>query len=471
MIFMPIVFAIYWAIADRYRWVLLLAASYFFYMSWNPKYVVLIFTTSFVSYVAGRLLEKFDNIRIKKLILAITLLVCLGILFFFKYFNFISESLCDFLSLFAIKLNPVTLNILLPVGISFYTFQTLSYVIDVYKGKVKAERHFGIYATFVSFFPQLVAGPIERTGDLLPQIKSKKTFDYDNAAYGLKIMAWGFFKKLAIADTLSQYVSGVYDAPQSYTGFALVLATVFFAIQIYCDFSGYSDIAIGVSKLLGINLTTNFKSPYFSQSLKEFWSRWHISLSSWFRDYVYIPLGGNRVGKLRQACNLMITFLASGLWHGAAWTFVIWGGIHGLAQIIEKPFIRRKSQKSRGIIGWLRILAVFAFTSFGWIFFVSKSLGDAVYVISNLFTGITSPIEYLMNGLLDISITAAEVACLAVSVGVLFAYDYLSLKKDVIAGLSSHNQIVRWVIYSLFLVWLIMNVPVNHASEFIYFQF
>lgn len=333
VIFLPIVFIIYWAISDKYRWMLLLIASYYFYMSWNPKYVVLIFTTTFVSYMAGILLEKFENIKIKKLILLITLMVCLGNLFFYKYFNFVSESVADVLGIFSIKLNPLTLNVLLPVGISFYTFQTLSYVIDIYKGVVKAERHFGIYATFISFFPQLVAGPIERTSNLLSQIKSKKVFDYDQATYGLKLMAWGYFKKLVIADNLSQYVSKVYDAPQSYTGFTLVLATVFFTLQIYCDFSGYSDIAIGLAKILGVNLMTNFKSPYFSQSVKEFWSRWHISLSAWFRDYVYIPLGGNRVGKVRHVINLMITFFVSGLWHGANWTFLIWGGVHGVAQI------------------------------------------------------------------------------------------------------------------------------------------
>jgi D-alanyl-lipoteichoic acid acyltransferase DltB (MBOAT superfamily) len=325
-IFLPIVFIVYWALPHKCRWLLLLAASYYFYMSWNPKYVFLILFTTVISYSAARLLEIMESKKKKTWILAGTAVLCLGVLFLFKYFNFISESVTDFLSLFAIQLNPITLNLILPVGISFYTFQTLSYVIDVYKGDVQAEHHFGYYAVFISFFPQLVAGPIERTGNLLPQIKGEHKFDYDQAAYGLKLMAWGYFKKLAIADVVSVYVDAAYSSLGTCTGFDLLAAIFFFTIQIYCDFSGYSDIAIGTAKLLGIDLMTNFKSPYFSTSIKEFWSRWHISLSTWFRDYVYIPLGGNRCSKVKRDRNLLITFLTSGLWHGANWTYVVWGG-------------------------------------------------------------------------------------------------------------------------------------------------
>lgn len=325
-VFLPVVFVLYWLLPHKYRWILLLMASYYFYMSWNVKYVVLILFTTLVSYGAGILLEKGWGKKRKKAVVATAVTLSLSVLFFFKYFNFISESTVYFFSLFAIQLNHFTLDLLLPVGISFYTFQTLGYVIDVYKGDVKAERHLGYYATFISFFPQLVAGPIERTKNLMPQIKAVHKFDYEQATYGLKLMAWGFFKKIVIADTLSQYVSKVYGTPHDYQGFALVLATIFFALQIYCDFSGYSDIAIGTAKLMGIDLMTNFRSPYFSQNVKEFWGRWHVSLSTWFRDYVYIPLGGNRVSKFRHALNLMITFLVSGLWHGANWTFVAWGG-------------------------------------------------------------------------------------------------------------------------------------------------
>lgn len=470
-LFLPVVFILYWTLPHKCRWVLMLMASYYFYMSWNVKYVFLILFTTVVSYWAARLLEKQESKKKKKWILAGTAVLCLGILFFFKYFNFVSESATALLSVFTIKMNPLVLNLLLPVGISFYTFQTLSYVIDVYKGDVPSEHHFGYYATFISFFPQLVAGPIERTSNLLPQIKAEHRFDYDQATYGLKLMAWGYFKKIVIADMLSKYVSKVYDAPQRFQGFALVLATVFFTIQIYCDFSGYSDIAIGTAKLLGMNLMTNFKSPYFSASIKEFWSRWHISLSTWFRDYVYIPLGGNRVGKVKHSLNLMITFLVSGLWHGANWTFVVWGGIHGAAQIVENAFMPKKEEKSTGIARWIRIFIVFAFVAFAWIFFVSNSIRDAAYVIGHLFDNILSPIAYLHSGFADIGMTKwmfAEGVFLVVIMGV---FDFFSLKMDVIAELGRKNLVVRWMAYICLGLIIVFLSQKGVAAEFVYFQF
>ena len=470
-VFLPVVFIVYWMMPHKYRWVVLLISSYYFYMSWNAAYVCLILFTTLISYMAGILLEKLSDQRKKKCVLAGTAVLCLGVLFFFKYFNFATKTISDFLRLFAIQMNPITLKLLLPVGISFYTFQTLSYVIDVYKGDVSAEHHFGYYATFISFFPQLVAGPIERTHNLLPQIKEKHSFDYNQAAYGLKLMAWGFFKKIAIADTLSPYVSTVFDAPRNYDGCALALATFFFTLQIYCDFSGYSDIAIGTAKLLGINLMTNFKSPYFSQSIKEFWRRWHISLSTWFRDYVYIPLGGNRVGKIRGAVNLMVTFLTSGLWHGANWTFVVWGGIHGAAQVLEKVVVRKEMQKSSGILWWLRVFFVFLFASFAWIFFVSNSIGDAFYTISHMFTGISHPVSYIKFGMASVALFKTDLLFMLVSMLLLAIYDYFSLTKDVIQVVSSKGILVRWTIYVLFALWLILNVPAVNSSEFIYFQF
>lgn len=470
-IFLPIVFILYWILPHRFRWALILAASYYFYMSWNAKYVFLILFTTFISYLAALFIEKAQTRKAKKWILAGTAIACLGVLFFFKYFNFISQSVVDFMNLFSIKLSPVTLILLLPVGISFYTFQTLSYVIDVYRGDVEAERHFGKYAAFISFFPQLVAGPIERTSNLLPQINKEHKFDYEQATYGLKLMAFGFFKKVAVADTLATYVSSVFDAPQQYDGFSLVIATVFFAIQIYCDFSGYSDIAVGTAKLMGINLMTNFKSPYFSQSIKEFWSRWHISLSTWFRDYVYIPLGGSRVGKLRHYLNLIITFLVSGLWHGANWTFVVWGGVHGVAQVAEDIIIPKSRRKSKGIIWLVRVVIVFLFSCFAWIFFVSNSVGDALYVISNLFSGISAPVTYLSRGLDAIGLGITDLASIAGSLLILIIFDALSVKRDVIKTVSSCKPVTRWVIYSVFVLWLVLNLPVSNAAEFIYFQF
>lgn len=476
-VFIIIVFAIYWIMPHETRWILLLVASYYFYMSWNAKYVFLILLTTVVSYSSAILIDREANRYKKRIILIGTLAVCLGVLFVFKYFNFISKSTVELLQLFTIQMDPIVLDIVLPVGISFYTFQTLSYVVDVYKGDVEVEKHFGYYALFISFFPQLVAGPIERTINLLPQIKEERFFNYEQASYGLKLMAWGYFKKIVIADNLSRYVSLVYTAPKNYSGFALVLATLFFTIQIYCDFSGYSDIAIGTAKLLGINLMTNFKSPYFSQSIKEFWGRWHISLSTWFRDYVYIPMGGNRKGKIRHAINLVITFLVSGLWHGANWTYVCWGGIHGIGQVIESMFVptSRLKKRSAGFIWWMRVILVFTFSTFALIFFVSNSISDATYVITNLFSGIATPVKYLREGLtslgFNLMLNKIELLFLAPSLLILFMFDYESLKCDVIEKISSNRASIRWSIYVLFLMWMIMNIASTNKSEFIYFQF
>lgn len=471
-IFLPLVFAVYWFLPNKYRWVLLLVSSYWFYMSWNPKYVVLIFFTTFVSFIAGIAMDRQENLGKKKVIVTFSSIASLSVLFFFKYFNFVSESIANVSLLFGMPVKPIVLNFLLPVGISFYTFQTISYVIDVYRGTISAEHHFGKYATFISFFPQLVAGPIERTENLLPQIKEEHSFDYSLASYGLKQMAWGFFKKIVIADTISQYVGKVFDKPHSYQGFAFVLITALFTVQIYCDFSGYSDIAIGTAKLMGIKLMKNFNCSYFSQSIREFWNRWHISLSTWFRDYVYIPLGGNRVGKLRNAINLLMTFLVSGLWHGANWTFVIWGGIHGIAQVIENNlFPKNKVKNSKGIVWMIRVIIVFCFCSFAWIFFASNTVSDAFYIIRHMIDGIGSPTAYLHNGFTSIGLEKRTLLFLIPSLVCLMIFDYKSLKMDVIRTISNKNITIRWAVYIIFMLWMIFNIPTTNATEFIYFQF
>ena len=470
-VFLPIVFAIYWALPHKYRWFLLLISSYYFYMSWNPKYVFLILMTTVISYLSAIALERWRGNTVRKAILAGSAVICLGTLFLFKYFNFFMSSFSKVCSAFSIHLHPMSLKLLLPVGISFYTFQTLSYVIDVYRGDIPAEHHFGKYATFISFFPQLVAGPIERASNLLPQILGEHTFDYDQASYGLKLMAWGFFKKILIADKLAQYTS-ILTSPQAYSGFSLALAVFLFAIQIYCDFSGYSDIAIGTAKLLGINLMTNFKSPYFSQSIHEFWSRWHISLSSWFRDYVYIPLGGNRVGKARHCLNLMITFLISGLWHGAQWTFVIWGAVHGAVQIAENLLLPKRLRKpSTGLVGFVRVVLVFAVCCFAWVFFVSDCTTDALFTLRHLFNGISNPIAYLNTGFLNLNIFPEKMPGIFAPIALLTVYDWYSMKKDVISAISAQQWYIRWAVYLMFTLWLIVMMPYNQTSEFIYFQF
>lgn len=473
IVFLPIVFVIYWILPKKCQWLVILVSSYYFYMSWNVKYVFLILLTTVISYVTAILLEKEENVRRRKLYLSVAFLFCLGVLFFFKYFNFISVSIASVIQQFSVNYSPFMVNVLLPVGISFYTFQTLAYVIDVYRGEVSAERHFGKYAAFISFFPQLVAGPIERTGNLLPQIKRENTFEYGQASYGLKLMVWGFFKKIVIADTLAVYVDTVYNNLYDYKGMVLGIATVLFTIQIYCDFSGYSDIAVGCAKLFGIDLMSNFRSPYFSSSVREFWSRWHISLSTWFRDYVYIPLGGNRVSKWRHRLNLMITFLVSGLWHGAAWTYVIWGGVHGLAQVIENLFGKTKEQntKNGSKLRCVRMFLVFVFAAFAWIFFRAQSLSDAIYVIRYTFFGVRHPMQYLKAGYHDLGLAKNTIAIYISMIGMLGLYDAFSLKYDVIECIGRWKVVLRWLLYLAIVLLILFLAPIGNANSFIYFQF
>lgn len=435
-------------------------------MSWNAKYVFLIFITTYTSYLCAILTEK--NREHKKLILTITLIVCLGILFVFKYFNFFFESINYLLGN---KLHSISLNLLLPVGISFYTFQTLSYCIDVYRGDIKAEKHFGYYATFVSFFPQLVAGPIERPDNLLPQLRKEKEFDYNKAVYGLKLMTVGFFKKIVVADNLAYYVDLVYNDLPYYQGFALVLAAFFFTIQIYCDFSGYSDIAKGSAKLLNIDLMDNFKTPYFSTTIKEFWSRWHISLSSWFKDYVYIPLGGNRCSKLRHYFNLLATFLVSGLWHGANITFVIWGGIHGLLQILEDIFHIKKNTKTYSFSWFIKVSLIFILMSITWVFFRASNLHDALYIFRHMYDGITNLRSYIVSGLYSFGVKAPYLlTMLAIYLIPLFIIDYINVKYDTLTILNNKPMAIRYLAYFVLLLMILLLHYVGEVN-FIYFQF
>jgi len=366
----------------------LLAASLIFYGYWNPAYLVLILISVAVTWASGLLMEG-RNVREKRLVLIASLAINLGILFFFKYYGLFAET-AGFLSRGGIRFP--SFEVLLPVGISFYTFQALGYSIDVYYGRVQAERNFICYALFVTFFPQLVAGPIERSGNLLPQFKVNYEFDYDRVTSGLRLAAWGMFKKVVIADRLAIYVNGVFGNPAVYPGASLALAVFFFAFQIYCDFSGYSDIAIGYARVLGFNLMTNFRQPYFSRSIAEFWRRWHISLSTWLKDYIYIPLGGNRKGEVRQRLNLLITFLLSGLWHGAAWHFVVWGALHAIFQIIGRSTETPRNALCRKIglpeesrlRKAIQVCITFLLVCFAWVFFRANTMGDAFLVITKL---------------------------------------------------------------------------------------
>lgn len=469
-IFLPIVFSLYWLLPKKYQWIVLFVSSYYFYMCWKPEYIILILLTTAVSYVGTILIEKKPTK--KRLFLTLSLTVSLSVLFFFKYFNFFASSIVNGVNwIFKTEGDPILINVILPVGISFYTFQTLSYVIDVYRGKVKAERHFGKYATFISFFPQLVAGPIERTSNLLNQIKEEHSFDYAKASYGMRLMLWGFFKKMVVADNLAVFVDKIYESPTNFSGFSLILATLFFAIQIYCDFSGYSDIAIGVSKLFGVDLMTNFDTPYFSTSIKGFWSKWHISLSTWFKDYVYIPLGGNRVSKLRHKINLIITFLVSGLWHGASWTFVVWGGIHGVSQAIESCLPKKEEKRKKAFVQVIKGIGVFVFVTIAWVFFRAQSLSDAWHVLTNGFVGIGSPISYLRKGFTNMGMGVERLIICSLSVLILFIYEVLSQKRDVIGWLGTKKKIVSWSACILLSLIILAWTPVASGSEFIYFQF
>ena len=474
-VFLPIVFGLYWLTPGKFRWAILLISSYVFYMCWDVKFIALVLLVTGLSYGCALMLQKSEKTSIRKLCLTATVLVCIGVLFVFKYFNFFADSFVSMMQLFGLSVSPITLKLLLPVGISFYTFQALGYVIDVYRGKSQAERHLGKYAAFIAFFPQLLAGPIPRADHLLPQISEPRTFRYDQATYGLKQMAWGFFKKIIIADTLAIYTDIVFGKIQSHTGFTLIAATVMFTFQIYCDFSGYSDIAIGCAKLFGIDLMTNFSVPYLSGSIKEFWSRWHISLSTWFRDYVYIPLGGNRCSKPRHYLNLVTTFAVSGLWHGANWTFVIWGILHGVGQVVENLLTGGKKLKGLkdGITvgALLRTAAVFCFCAAAWVFFKASSLQDALYVFTNCLEGISTPAVYLRQGLTAMTLDTAHSIELILMLVPLIIFDCFSLRTDVIRKISSLPLVLRWIIYIVFLFFMLFLLPYKAGGEFIYFQF
>lgn len=476
-VFLPIVFLLYWLLPQKYRWALLLLASYVFYLTWDVRYILFLLASTVISYAAALWMEKCTETSRKKLIFILSVILSLGALLVFKYAGFFHGTAAAVLGLFSVQLHPYTKALLLPVGISFYTFQSLGYLIDVYRGTVKAERHFGYHALFVSFFPQLLSGPIGRAKDLLPQYRTERSFSYAQATDGLKRMAWGFFKKLVVADGLAVYVDRVYGNLPAHQGFAMVLAVFFYAIQIYCDFSGYTDIAIGVAKLFGIDLKENFKLPYFSATIKEFWSRWHISLSTWFRDYVYIPLGGNRVSKPRHCFNLLVTFLVSGLWHGADWSFVLWGGVHGVGQIAETALGIKPVREKKRFTWLLRALPVFVFVSAAWVLFRAESVKDAGYVFAHLFTGIGSPLAYLKAGFTGASgIGMGKAAMLNTALFSLLplaVLEFLAAKREqsVPEYISQKKTAVQWIIFIILVCLTVFLSQKGVAAEFVYLQF
>ncbi len=462
-IFLPIVLLLFWLVPNKYRYLVLILGSYFFYSFLNYWLILLILFTTLVSYLGARGIEKYQNK--KKLFLVLTIIACLGSLFVFKYLDFSIGLFGKFFSLVGLNLSINPLNIILPVGISFYTFQTLGYVIDVYKGKMQAERHIGYYALFVSFFPQLVAGPIEKASKLIPELKKEHHFSLDNLSYGLRYVISGFIKKVLIADFLVIYVNNVYGNLGISSGIEILLATFLFGLVIYCDFSGYSEIAVGISKWLDIDLTMNFNRPYLSSSFKEFWNRWHITLNDFFTEYIYIPLGGSQKGKFRKYLNIFIVFLISGLWHGASVHFILWGVVCGLLLIIEDllhPLINKITIKDsiKKIIG---IIITYLIINLCWIFFRAQSLNDIGLIFKQIFTNFGSGFD---TAFFTIFNTVLLILCL-ITLPLTYYLPIIN-KEDKYA--YAHIGLYALLIIVVSLMY-IHNLNAVGESSFIYFQF
>lgn len=441
--------------------IVLLVSSYFFYGWWDWRFLFLIAISSLVDFYLGDKIYKENNLKRRKLLLALSLCINLGFLFFFKYFNFFLDS---FYASFGIESKNNLLNIILPVGISFYTFQTLSYSIDIYRKELKPTKNLLTFLSFVSFFPQLVAGPIERAKKLLPQIAVPRSFSYANAVLGSRYILLGFFKKMVIADSAAIIVNPIFESDA--TGLLSIAGVLLFAIQIYGDFSGYSDIAIGTAKLFNINLMTNFNHPYFALSLRDFWQRWHISLSTWFRDYLYIPLGGSRLGKIFSIRNLLITFLISGLWHGANWTFVVWGLIHGLFLVIEKEtrFVNLKFKPIRYIVTMFVVLI-------SWVFFRAENINNAIAYIKNLFNFDGSGLDQINHFIRsNKDITHFGFLSIFILIFILITIEFSIEKRHFFKTFNGH----KWVRYSSYIILFLLIAlfgKFRNQQEFIYFQF
>ena len=483
LVFFIIVIAVYFLLPAGSRWrkYWLLGASYFFYMSWNAAYAILILISTVVTYCAGLLLSRTsgEDIRKRRLIVAGSLIINLGLLGYFKYFNFFTSGINGMLSVFGQSMRIPSLDILLPVGISFYTFQAVGYTIDVYRGETESERDFFKYALFVSFFPQLVAGPIERSRNLIRQLDMNNRFDFISARDGFLLMLWGYFLKVVLADRLAIFVDTVYDSPDIYPGLYIVIATVFFGFQIYCDFYGYSTIAIGAAQILGIHLMDNFDAPYLADTVSGFWRRWHISLTSWFKDYLYIPLGGNRRGKIRKYINILIVFLVSGLWHGASMAFVLWGGINGLYQIIGE-ILDPVKKKLTWLPRVIRTIITFALVDFAWLFFRAGDMTKAGVILKYMLNPASAtvsggPVILTDGSVFNCGLNQANMICLLISLVVLLVSD-ICRDRHISIRLAICN--LRWwfrlpVLVIIVCVILVFGIwgSAYDAAGFIYFQF
>ncbi len=484
LLFFPTVVACYFWLPQKYRWLLLLLASCFFYASFIPAYIFILFASIVIDYIAAIWMENTEGKRKKQVFIATILLTC-SPLFVFKYFNFFNSNIEWVANALDWNYSIESLYWILPIGLSFHTFQSLSYIIEVYWGKQKAERHLGIFAVYVMFFPQLVAGPIERPGNLLHQFYKKHEFVYARVVSGLKLMGWGLFKKVVIANQIAKMVDGIYGSPHDVGALSLAVATGFFAFQIYCDFSGYSDMAIGAARVMGFTLMENFDRPYFSKSVSEFWRRWHISLFDWFKDYIYIPLGGSRVTLFKWCRNIMIVFLVSGLWHGANWTFVIWGGMQGFFIIASRftgkisgtLYTRTGLTKLPSVIHGIKVATTFFLICFSWIFFRANNLGDALYIVRHIGAGFINGIRTFPDSIHTELLTqlfmgrySLEFVVVAASVFVMLGVEFRQREKDVFEGLVDKQWWIRWSLYYIFALWVLF-FGVFDTSPFIYFQF
>ena len=462
LVFFPVVTLLYFLSPSQFRWFVLLVASCYFYMFFIPVYILILFFTIIIDYIAGIMIEKERHH--KKLFLILSLVANIGILAVFKYFNFLAANI----NAVADKDLVPLLNIILPIGLSFHTFQAMSYTIEVYRGKQKAERHLGVYALYVMFYPQLVAGPIERPQNILPQLRKKHSFNAALMYSGLRLMLWGLFKKVVVADRLSIYVDAVYSNPGHYTHYLnIIIAFVFFSIQIYCDFSGYSDIAIGAARVMGIDLMVNFNRPYFSKNVREFWAKWHISLSTWFRDYLYIPLGGNRVKIRRLYFNTAIVFLLSGLWHGANWTFVIWGALHALFIIFNIAFGKYFFKKQNIINNLVSLLITFSVVTLAWAFFRAANFPDALLLLKNVLSLNHADPFYPL-----VTVKGIEfgISALLISVFVIVFTIIVERKTDTLL-LSLDRKPATDVLFCSLVLIMVILLGVFQKNSFIYFQF
>ncbi len=479
-IFLPIVFILYWFVTNKklhYQNILLLIASYFFYACWDWRFLFLLMFSTLLDFFTGIQMCKSTRLSKRRFWFWLSVCVNVGFLGIFKYYNFFAESFAAFLSNFGLNVHPATINVILPVGISFYTFHGLSYVIDIYKGRIKAERNFIEYAVFVSFFPLLVAGPIERATHLLPQIKRKRIFDYTKAVDGLRQILWGLFKKIVIADNCAEFANMIFNNSDIYSGSTLLLGAVFFAIQIYCDFSGYSDIALGTARLFGIDLLRNFAFPYFSRDIAEFWRHWHISLTTWFRDYLYIPFGGSRGGKLQTVRNTFIIFLVSGFWHGANWTFIVWGALHALYMM--PSILLKRNRRNLDIVAQGKMLPsikefssmvfTFALATFAWIFFRAESVGAAISYIAGIFS--KSLFTFSIREIANDPRQLAGLASLSVWLCLFFVIEWLGREQQhALAKFGfAWKRPVRLAFYYILLI--VMFLFAGSQQQFIYFQF